>query len=210
MLTVDFARYAPLSDIMYHYMGTETFCYEWTDNRDEVLKLAEALADLRRKRLDIVAKGPCEVVICDANLVPQIIGAENFTKYFLPDYEEAVDLMHKHGKLVGSHFDADNTPVMDLIAKTGFDFINAYDIGFGPPVKDARKAWPGKALWLNFPCAWHLLPTEEIVKKTTQLVEEAEPGNGFIIGITETVPADRLLQNFKAIMDGIDEYANRR
>ena len=210
VLSVDFAAYSPLGMIMYHYMGTEKFCYEWADNRDEILKLYKSLEDFKRKVLQIAAQSPYEVVIYDANCNPQIISPENFIKYFKPNYEEAVDLMHKNGKLVGSHFDGDNAPYMELIGAIGFDFINAYDVSFSPPIRDARRAWPGKVLWLNYPCAWHLLLPEEIRKKTVQLIEEAEPGNGFIIGITETVPADRILQNFKAILDGIDEYEGNR
>ena len=206
VLSVDFAAYSPLAIIMYQYMGTEKFCYEWADNRDEILKLYKSLEDFKRKVLQIAAQSPYEVVIYDANCNPRIISPENFIKYFKPNYEEAVDLMHKNGKLVGSHFDGDNAPYMELIGEIGFDFVNAYDVSFSPPIQAARKAWPGKVLWLNYPCAWHILPAEEIRKKTIQLIEEAEPGNGFIIGITETVPAGRILQNFKAIMDGIDEY----
>jgi len=206
VLSVDFAAYSPLSIIMYQYMGTEKFCYEWADNLDEIVKLYKALEDLKRKVLQIAAKSPYEVVIYDANCNPQIISPENFIKYFKPNYEEAVNLMHKSGKLIGSHFDGNNTPYMKLLGEIGFDFVNAYDVGFSPPVKEARKAWPGKVLWLNFPCAWHILSAEEIRRKTIQLIEEAAPGNGFIIGITESVPGERILQNFKAIMDGIDEY----
>jgi len=206
VLTVDWLIFSPLLDICYKYMGTQTFCIEWMDNRDEILKLYAALVDLKRRMLQIVAQSPYEVVIYDANIVPQITGAETIRKYLMPNWEEAVAILHKTGKLVGGHFDADNTPIMELIAQTGFDFIQAYDAGCNPPVSVARKAWPGKVLWLNYPCAWHLLPPEEIKRRTIRLIEEAEPGNGFIIGITETVPPERILQNYGAIMDGIDEY----
>ena len=206
VLSVDFAGWSPLSDIIYHHMGTETFCYQWADNRDEVLKLYQALRTRKRGILQFAAESPLEVVIYDANVIPQIVGPDNFRKYFMPDYEEAVDLLHRHGKLVGSHFDGDNTPFMELIARTPFDFINAYDVSFSPPVSQARKAWPQKALWLNYPSAWHLLTPEEITNKTVGLIQEAAPGNGFLIGITETVPPERLLTNFKAILDGIEKY----
>ena len=39
-----------------------------------------------------------------------------------------------------------------------------------------------------------------------RLISEAEPGNGFIIGITEDVPSDRLQGNMLAIMDGIEQF----
>lgn len=203
---LDFAGYSPLPEIIYKYMGTETFCYEWADNRDEILKLYKAIEERNWKMLNIAAKGPFEVVLYGLNLVPQLIGTENFVKYFKPNYQECLDLLHKNGKLVGGHFDGNNATFMSLLSETEFDYISAYDPSISPCVKEARKALPGKVLWLNFPCTWHLLPVKEIREKTIQLIEEAGQGDGFIIGITETVPPERLLANYKAILDGIDEY----
>ena len=46
---------------------------------------------------------------------------------------------------------------------------------------------------------------EQIKSDTIDLINQASPGNGFIIGITDDVPEDRWQENFLAIMDGIDE-----
>ncbi len=37
------------------------------------------------------------------------------------------------------------------------------------------------------------------------MIEEAAPGNGFIIGVTEDVPEDRWESNYPAIMEAIEE-----
>lgn len=188
------------------YMRMEDFCIEWMDNRDEILKLYEAFVQLARKIYPIVADGPLEFANYGGNVVPQIIGVENFKKYYLPHYNEAAEILHKKGKLIGCHLDADNTLIMDTIAETDLDYIEAYDPGMSPPVKEARKVWPDKVLWLNWPSSWHLFPADEVRDRTLALIEEAAPGHGFIIGITEDMPEDRWRQNFVAIMDGIDEY----
>jgi hypothetical protein len=210
VLMVEWTGLGPFSQLIYRHMGTETFCYEWADHRDEILKLYRALEGLMSRILRIAAKSPCEVVLHDANCNSQIVSPENFAKFYKPGYEESVELMHRHGKLIGTHLDADNGPYMELIGSIGLDYINAYDLTFSPPIAAARKAWPGKALWLNFPCAWHVLPPEEIRSRTAQMLTEAEPGNGLIVGITETVPPERVVQNFTAIMDGIDSYEDGR
>jgi hypothetical protein len=66
-------------------------------------------------------------------------------------------------------------------------------------VADALAAWPEKVLWINFPSSLHLFPTSEIEEVTRRMIDEAEPGNRFIIGITEDVPRDRWQQNMVAI-----------
>lgn len=124
----------------------------------------------------------------------------------IPNYNEAAEALHKKGKLIGSHFDADNTLIMDAIGRTDLDYIEAFDPGMGPSVKEARKAWPDKVLWINWPSSFQLVSTEEIREITIKLIEDAAPGRSFIIGITEIVPENRWQMNFSAIMDGIESY----
>jgi len=204
----------PLQALISNFMGVETFSFEWMDNRDEVLKLYDSLVEVARKVYPIVAEGPLEFCNYGGNVIPQVIGVENFKKYYVPHYNEAAEILHKKGKLIGCHLDADNTTIMDAIAETDLDYIEAYDPGISPPVKEARRIFKNKVLWINWPSAWHLNPIEEIKKDTIRLIEEAESVSkgqegGFIIGITEDVPEERWRENFLAIMDGIDEYEVR-
>jgi hypothetical protein len=66
---------------------------------------------------------------------------------------------------------------------------------------------PDKALWINYPSAWHLRSEQGVYEGALQLIDEAAPGNGFIIGITEDVPVDSALGNYRAIMHAIDHAA---
>ncbi len=197
----------PLQNLISSYMGTETYCLEWMDNRDEIMKLYDTFVEIARKIYPIVADGPLEFANYGGNVVPQIHGVENFKKYFVTHYNEAAEILHKKGKLIGTHLDADNSTIMDTIADTDLDYIEAYDPGISPPVKEARKKWPNKVLWLNWPSAWHLEPLDKIKPLTMELIEEAHPGDGFIIGITEDVPEERFLPNLTAIMEGVEEAA---
>ena len=195
----------PMQNLVSSYMGAETFSYEWMDNRDEVLKLYDALVDVARGIYPIVADGPLEFSNYGGNVIPQVIGVENFKKYYVPHYNEAAEILHKKGKLIGCHLDADNKIIMNAVADTNLDYIEAYDPGISPPVKEARKILGSKVLWINWPSAWHLNSVNDVFKDTIKLIEEAKPGNGFIIGITEDVPEERWKDNFLAIMDGIDD-----
>jgi len=196
----------PLQALIYDFMGTETFCYEWMDNRDEVLKLYDALTEMNRKIYPVVADGPLEFANYGGNVVPAIIGRENFERYFMPHYAEAAEVLHKKNKLVGCHFDADNSIIMDLIGQTPLDYIEAFDPGVGPSVADARQAWPDKVLWINWPSAWHLYSKEDVYSKTIEMLKQAAPGKNFIIGITEDIPEDVWQSNCLNIMNAIDDY----
>jgi hypothetical protein len=188
------------------YMKTEDYCIEWMDNRDEILKLYDAFVDINRRIYPIIADGPLKFSNYGGNVTPQIIGGDNFVKYYIPHYNEAADILHKKGKLIGCHFDADNTAIMQEIGTTKLDYIEAYDPWMSPAVKTARQMWPDKVLWINWPSAGHLYSPEKIVAITEQILQEAAPGNGFLIGITEDLPEGRWKQNFSYIVDTINEY----
>ncbi|HHW48327.1 MAG TPA: hypothetical protein GXX14_06890 [Clostridiaceae bacterium] len=201
----DHISYEPLNYIAIQCMGLETFSYEWMDNRDEIMKLYNAQVEFSRTVYPIIADGPLKTVNYGGNYMPAFFGGKDYNKYFAPHYAEAAEILHKKGKLLGSHYDDNIKPVIYEVADSALDYIEAYDVGLNLSVSETRKIIKNKALWLNFPCAWHLESPEEIYKRTVELIKQAGNGEGFLIGITEDVPMDRWKQNYTAILNAINE-----
>jgi len=191
------------------YMSTEDFCYEWEDNRDEIMKLYDALVENRRKRCAILADSPLSIINYGGNVTPEIIGLERFEKYYIPNYEEAAETLHKKNKLVGVHFDANCRLLKDAIANSSIDYIEAFTPfpDTDMTMKEARKAWTDKVLWINFPSSVHLRTKDKIIETTSKIIDDAGQ-QGLIIGITEDVPEDRWQESYMTIMQTIDEKFN--
>ena len=205
--------YEPLQDLISGvYMATQDFCIEWMDRRDEVLKLYDALVENRRRVYPIVAQSPASHYNYGGNVVPEIIGLQNFERYFVPHYNEAAEVAHKHGKLIGCHFDANTRVLADAIAGTDLDYIEAFtpapdtDTTLG----EARRAWPDKVLWLNFPSSIHLRPDAAVEQATVDMLNEVPTVDGLLVGITEDMPPHRWQDSCRAIMDGLDRHAQER
>ena len=188
-----------------NYMDMTDFCTEWMENRDEIIKLYDAFVSMNRKTYPIVANSPLLIANYGGNVIPQIIGSEVFEQMYMPHYEEAAEHMHKAGKLIGCHLDADNRPIMDLIAKTSLDYIEAYDPGISPSVSVAIECFGDKAIWINWPSAWHLSTREEAASKTIQLITETNGFPKFLIAVTEDIPPDNQFAIMHGILDGIEE-----
>jgi hypothetical protein len=190
-------------------MNMEDFCIQWMDNRDEILKLYDAVVEKRRQLYPLVANSPCLHANYGGNVVPEIVGPEMFRKYYLPHYNEAAEAMHRHGKLIGCHFDDDCRLLSGVIGETDLDYIEAFTPAPDTDMSlaDARAAWPDKVLWLNFPSSRHLKSPEEVEAFTVGLIDQARTPDGVIVGITEDIPADRWQRSCKAIMDGLDRHA---
>lgn len=198
-----------ISDV---YIDTEAFAVEWMVNRDEILRLYEAVAANRRRIYPLVAASPALHANYGGNVTPEIIGLDTFERYYVQHYNEAAEIMHKHGKLIGCHFDANCRLLSGAIAATALDYIEAFTPAPDTDMSlaDARAAWPGKVLWLNFPSSLHLRPDAEVEEATVRMVQELDAVNGLIVGITENIPDERWQGSCRSIMDGLQRDREAR
>lgn len=194
--------YEPLQEIIHVLMGIEQFAVEWRFRRERLLRLHDALIEDRRKIYQVVAESPTLIANYGGNVVPEVVGLERFERYILPQYEEAAEVLHAHGKLIGVHFDANTRLLAQGIARSSLDYIEAFTPAPGGDmtVAEARAAWPDKVLWIQFPAPIHLEPVAAIEETMRQILREAAPGDRFLIGITDDVPSDRWQENFQAIL----------
>lgn len=190
-------------------LGMETFCLEWMERRDEILKLYHALVDKRREIYPLVARSPALHANYGGNVVPEITGPVLFREYYLPHYAEAAEIMHRNGKLIGCHFDAKCRMLAAEIGETDLDYIEAFTPSpdTDMTVADARRAWPDKVLWINFPSSLHRRDDATIEGVAARLAEEAGHPDGFLVGITENMPPDRWQSSCPAIMNGLERHA---
>lgn len=197
----------PLHTIMIHWMGHETFAVEWYERRDEVLTLYDAMVEKQRELYPLVARSPASHANYGGNEVPEVMGVERFAEYVVPLYQEAAEVFHQHGKLLGAHLDGNNKPWAHLVAESGLDYVEAFTPApdTDMTLADALEAWPDKVLWINFPSSIHLASTERIEEVTRDLIRQVGDTNRLIIGITEDIPADRWQQNLLTISRVINE-----
>ena len=190
-------------------MGMQTFCMEWMDNRDEIIKIYNALVKKRREVYPLVAKSPVMHANYGGNVTPEIIGLETFQDYYVQHYNEAAEIMHKHDKLIGCHFDANCKLLAKDIQNTDLDYIEAFTPApdTDMTLAEARKAWPNKVLWLNFPSSVHLKNADEITDVTINMLNELDSSAGIIMGITEDIPPHIWQTSCKAIMDGLKQIS---
>lgn len=191
----------PLHQIMITWMGVETFAVEWAERQDEIEKLYHAMRENLRKIYPIVAQSPALHANYGGNETGDVMGRKRFEKYVVPLYNEAAEVFHKYGKLVGSHLDGNNKVWADLVAESGLDYVEAFTPApdCDMTMEDAFQAWPGKVLWINYPSSVHLSKIPEIEETTRQIIRASAPDRPLIIGITEDMPEDRWKQNLLAI-----------
>lgn len=200
----------PLHTILYSFMGPETFAVEWAERRDEIVALHRIMGARDRQAFEIVARSPARVVQSGGNYAPEMMGKERFTEFVLPHWEEEAAILHEGGKLLGCHLDANNLLWAEEVGASPLDWIEAFTPAPDTDMSmaDARRYWPGKVLYINFPSSVHLEPPAVIEQVTHQMLEEVAPGDRFIVGITETVPENRWRESFSTILRTLNEFGH--
>lgn len=201
--------YSPFMKLLVEYMGFRKLVVELNRRPG---KVEEVLQALHRKTLEacrVVAGSPARLVLVGDNIDENLVNPRFFEKYCLPYYREYTGILHSSGKLVGSHMDGRLRSLAELIAEAGFDFIH----GFTPPptgnlpVKDARRLWGRDiAIWVNIPETLFYEEPDVIERAVKGFLREAAPGDGFMLGITETVPPRRRRIGYETVMKTVLEY----
>ncbi len=195
-----------LHTILYSYMGPEIFAIEWAERRERILSLCAVMEANERVVYEIVARSPALLVQCGGNYAPEMLGLERFTDHVLPHWDAAGAVLHEGGKQLGCHLDANNVIWADQVGASPLDWIEAFTPSpdTDMTMADARAAWPGKTMFINFPSSVHLRTADEIAETTRQLLRESAPGDRFVVGITENVPEHRWRESFRVILDTLN------
>jgi hypothetical protein len=199
--------YEPLMELQVNLIGQEKFCYELADNEDALMELHEALVRSHRRMYDVVADGPADCVLYGGNIVPEMLGPDRVRDLIAPCWNELADRLHERHKIVGCHLDADNRAILETVNASRLDFIEAFTPppDCAVPVAEAREAWRGKRLWINFPSSVHLRPDEVIRETTREIIHQAGDRRGFLMGVTEDVPREHIVRSCSAILDAISD-----
>ncbi len=194
----------PMMAMMWELMSHEQFAVDMHERPDEFFGLYETIARRRREQYEIAAASPAPVLHVGDNITADMIGLERFEQYCVPCYDEFAAHLHAEGKLLAVHMDGRMKVLTDAVANSEVDIIEAFAaVPDGDlELAEARRAWPDKIIWTNYPSPVHLWPPDEIAAYTRQMLRDIAPGDRFLVGITENSP-DRVFQTSMATISRV-------
>jgi len=198
----------PFQKLMVEFAGVERIAIDLHERPGLLEELFALWARRQRELCDIAAASPAELVWVPDNITGEVVGAARFARYCAPRYAEYAGILSSAGKRMVVHMDGKLGRLKDAIASCEVHVVEA----FTPPpdgdlsVAEARKLWPNTVLWLNFPSSVHLRSPDLVAAVTRSLLREAGDPKGFLIGITENVPAGVWARSFRAILEEVNRY----
>jgi hypothetical protein len=133
-----------------------------------------------------------------------------FDRYVIPYYEGFMPLMHAHGKSVAMHADNDVSRIMEHIERAGWDMVECFVTAPMVPLTmvKARQTWGNRvSIWGGLPSLL-LSPSEpegEFRAFMDALLDEIKPGDAFILGVSDNVMPDSLIERVAWVSDWVRE-----
>ncbi|MHB1414608.1 MAG: uroporphyrinogen decarboxylase family protein, partial [Chloroflexota bacterium] len=199
---------SPIQEMLYQMMGMEQFGMDYYFHRDLFDSLHAVMLERYNEMYDMAVDSPVEVVQLGDNITSDVVGEERYRRYLMPVYTSLKAKLAGTGKQLAVHMDGRLKSLKKPIAEADFDIVEAIT---PPPMGDvsiaeAREAWPGKALWINFTSSMHIEPEDVIEAHTRELLAEAGSKRGFAISITEDAPVEALEKSLAIITRVLRDY----
>ncbi|NCO33683.1 MAG: hypothetical protein GW893_07425 [Armatimonadetes bacterium] len=200
----------PIQRLWIEFTGLERLSGHLLDCPEQVQKVLATMKQRNEEIWRIVADSPAELVWCPDNISGDVIGPPWFAKYCAPHYRALAAVVHARGKRIVVHMDGMLRRLVEQIGATPIDIVEAFTPSPDSDLTlaEGRQAWQGKVLWINFPSSVHIASAEKVRKQTLNILRDAAPGDGFLIGITENVPEFAQEQSLTTIAEMVGEYGH--
>ncbi|MCC7326400.1 MAG: corrinoid protein [Burkholderiales bacterium] len=201
---------SPFHTIQRDLSDATQFFIHYKDHYREMCGLAERIAPLMEKQLDILAASPAEVVWWGANFDDMLTFPPYFAQEIQPWIRKAADRLGAVGKLVLCHTDGENRGLMDLVRDSGMHVAESFCPAPMTKVTLAEyyRHWSGNlTLFGGIPSTVVMPGTSEAEFEAymDELFRAVAPGKRIVIGIADEVPPSAVFSRLQRIGERIEK-----
>jgi hypothetical protein len=196
--------------MMRELAGYGRIFFHLQDHPQRVESLLAVMEDKQRELWRMAADSPATLLLYGLHFDSQITPPPLFRRYFLPHLQEFNRTMHRHGKLVAFHSDADTSLLLDLLLEAEYDCADTFTcypmvrVSLSP----VRQSWGNRiTIWGGIPSLL-LAPTftdPEFEAYMDDLFLTIAPGDAFILGVGDNVLPDSLIERIRWVSQMVRE-----
>ncbi len=186
----------PVHHIQKYFLDATAFFHYYRDHLSEILYLADAMAPLYEKALQVTADSPAEVIQWGSNFDEMLTFPPMFAAHFVPWIRRAQEVLGPRGIRILCHTDGENQGLMDLIRDSGTDVAEA--VCPAPMTKvtiqEYYRRWSERiTIYGGVPSNLllpQLTPDDQFESFMDALFAGIGDGRRFVLGIADTTPPD--------------------
>jgi uroporphyrinogen-III decarboxylase len=200
----------PITELNKTWMGVMDMCYLLADEPAEVAKTLQSIAESQERIMQLTEENPCGYVMICENLSGETMGSY-FDGYMRDYLSRLADRFHAYGKKVMIHIDGSLRGVLNKIADTGIDCVDA---ATPKPVGDVAldelrdMAGPNLLLLGGIPGAMFAPPfnAESMERHVKEIISLHKDSGKFMLGVADQVPPNGDIRLVKLISEIVEEY----
>ncbi len=189
------------------------FSYKLYDAPDEIdararRTLENGIANARR----LIDLG-VEIVSTSSDIADNhgpFFNPEQMDRFILPYLRDWAAEVAEMGAYSILHTDGDIGPVMDALADSGVDAIQAIDPVAGMDIRAAKKRVGGRVcLCGNVDCGLLVRGTpEEVFEETRRLLHDLKGAGGWVLGASNAVQREAPIENYAAMIEAWEKFGD--
>lgn len=201
----------PFQQVLLEYLGEVALFYALHDDTSRVERLLHLLDQQMVGILRHLADLPATYLEFPDNLHGGMTNPRLFARYCLPDYQRYTEILHREGKVVGSHTDGDVRPLLALLKESGLDVCESIS-----PFPLTRctfdEVWDA---WRGGPIIWGGIPSPLLEEGRTDegafrefvahLLETVGAGP-IILGVGDLVMGNNSIERIKTIAEQVEAH----
>jgi uroporphyrinogen-III decarboxylase len=202
----------PMIQLMKTYIGWVNGLYMLHDHPREMEETADVLTEKAVEAYELLADSPAQVLSTGDNLDERTFSPKLFKKYGLPYYKQMSRILKAKGKIYKSHACGWVKHLLPMIKESGLDAIEAFAIEpmSDLSIKEAREILDGTISTMggipSVIMSHRNMNIEDFREYVLKVLDDIQPGNGFVLGMADNVPADADFERVSMISQIVDEY----
>ena len=203
----------PIHILMMQYVGYNNIFFHLNDFPEVVEDTLFLMNEKWKELWKIAANSPADFIMYGSHFSFMMTPPNIFKKYFLSHLKEFCAFMHKKGKKVAFHADADLSNLLELVLECGFDLADClvtYPMA-KVKFKDALKIWDKNiAVWGGIPSIileeqqYSFSDFEKYMKGVFQVV--AKYPERIILGVSDNVLPNADIKRLQWITTNLIKY----
>ena len=187
------------------------FSYKLFDSPDEIEDMAQKKFDegieISKRLIDCGVEAICSPSdIADNHGV--FFNIEQMERFVMPYMQKWGEQMRQDGIYSILHTDGNLNAVIDMIADSGIDALQAIDPTADMDMLKTKTQVDGRlCLCGNVDCGLALMGTSaQVYESTKQLLQECKASGGLVLGASNAVQAETSTENYEAIIRAWQDY----
>jgi uroporphyrinogen-III decarboxylase len=212
-LPIGGAGFTPIHTLMMDYIGYAECFFHMHDHPHEFGRLLQVMRESTWEAKQLAARSPAEILMIGCNWSDMITSPPLFRKYFVPDLEKLVDLMHSHGKLATCHVDGDMKRLWQMFAETGVDIAEA--VSPAPlcnyTLREAREILGTRmTIWGGIPTPLFTgaYTDQDFDVYVRDIFHAVAPGDHFILAMGDNIPPDGIFERVYRVAQLVKELGD--